>query len=146
MAKRKLNDPKDIVVNHHTPRELVATSKCGALPVKIYKNGDPAMTKDYDGNTQWRRGVMEVDLADRLFDEKNKARLTRVLLHEFVHVVEYSNSHEYLSPQTTTENCTELAQAMEDGLGDLYDNLRGLDVIHPSRPLAGKRKRRKARK
>lgn len=142
----KLADPLEIRVDHHAPREQVGETKCGALKVRIFKNGDPRMTRDFDGNTQWKRGVMEIDLSAELFKPGRESRLARVLLHEFVHVVEYSNSHEFLSPQTTTENCTELAQAMEDGLGDLYDNLRGLDIRSPSRPLVAKPKRRKARK
>lgn len=129
------SDPKVIRVSHHSPRDLVGETKCGGVKVRIYKNGDPLMTRDYDGNTQWYRGAMEVDLSARLFEKGQEKRFARVLLHEFVHVVEYANSHEFLSPQTTAENCTELAQAMEEGLGDLYDNLRGLDIRHPSRPL-----------
>lgn len=110
-------------------RELFATTKCGGVKVYIYRNKDKRMCRDFDGNTMWRRGVMHVDISDRLFSAKETARFRRVLNHEFVHVVEYCNSHEFLSPTTTDENCTLLAQAMEEGLGDLYDNLKAVSDI-----------------
>lgn len=108
------------------PRELVATTRCGRVRVEVYKNADKEMTQHFDGNTMWRRGVMQVDISARLFEKGNQKRLASVLLHEFVHVVEYCNSHEFLSPATNEHNCTELAQAMEEGLGDLFGNSTGL--------------------
>jgi hypothetical protein len=105
-------------------RELWAVSKCGGVKVFIYKNVDKRMCKYYNGNSMWRRGVMHVDIAAWLFEPKNKKCFDRVLRHEFVHVVEYCNSPEFLSPKITADNCTLLAQAMDDGLGDLYENLK----------------------
>lgn len=142
---RKRNQPEDLLCLHHSPRDLIGTSRCGGVPVKIYKNGDPALTKLYDGNTMWRRGLMHVDVAARLFEPDNGARLLAVLTHEFIHVVEYCNSHEFLSPATTSENCTELAQAMEEGLGDLWNNLKGIKVEHPVVALPKKPRQKRKR-
>lgn len=118
------------------------------MRVEVYKNADKEMTQHFDGNTMWRRGVMQVDISARLFEKGNQKRLASVLLHEFVHVVEYCNSHEFLSPVTNEQNCTELAQAMEDGLGDLFSNCAGLQFAAGwagMRPVAEKKRKKVAR-
>ena len=126
-------------------REQIATTRCGGVKVYIYRNDDPKETRGVDGTTHWKRGRMEIELAPRLFEKGKAERLAKVLLHEFVHVVEYVNDPAYLSP-TPVDDCTELAQAMEDGLGDLYKHLRGPKATLLSRQLATKSKRRKGRK
>lgn len=135
--------PETLHCLKHENRVLLGTARCGGVPVKIFKNADSRLCRDYDGNTMWRRGVMHVDLSVRLFEKKHEVRLAAVLLHEFTHVIEYCNSHEFLSPTTNSENCTELAQAMEEGLGDIYRTLKGLNFTFPIRGgLKPKRRKR----
>lgn len=130
----------------HENRVLVGTTRCGAVPVRIYKNADKRLCRDFDGNTMWRRGVMHVDISACLFDGKHGQRLAAVLLHEFMHVIEYCNSHEFLSPATNADNCTEMAQAIEDGLGCIYKYLKGVNFVFPARGGLGGRSRRAGRR
>lgn len=126
-------------------RTLLATTRCGGVKVYIYSVSDRVEMKGIDGCTHWKRGRMEVYLAPRLLLKGKEDRLAKVILHEFVHVIEYVNDPAYLS-SATVDDCTELAQAMEEGLGDLYKHLRGPGATLLSRPLAVKPKRRRGRK
>lgn len=139
-----LTQPETLHCLTHENRVLHGTTRCGGVPVKIFKNADSRLCKDFDGNTMWRRGVMHVDLAARLFDKKHGERLAAVLLHEFTHVIEYCNSQEFLSAATNSDNCTELAQAMEEGLGEIYKHLKGINFVFPARagPKPAPRKRK----
>ena len=89
--------------------------------IEIYK----LKRRDMDGAqgaTDWHRGRCEIWISEDTF-KKGKRFLERILTHEFIHVIEYMNDPGYLSPMPI-ENCTLLAQAMEDGLDALWNNFK----------------------
>jgi hypothetical protein len=103
---------------------LWATTKYGPIKIPIYM-GTKADLDGARGLTWWHHGKMEIWLYRGLLEKPKE--LDRTLLHEFVHVVEYLNDVAYLNPNTVDE-CTLLAQTMEEGLSQLLSNLKQVGV------------------
>lgn len=121
----------------------IATTRYGSLKIPIY--AVPRREIEATGCTHWRHGKCDIALAADILNKPDRVR--SVLLHEFIHVVEYLNDPAYLSPVTIDE-CTLLAQTMEVGLGQLLNNLRpdpefARQLSATAQPRA-KRPRRKA--
>jgi hypothetical protein len=97
---------------------LWGQTHCPGARVKIYI--DPEL-KDAWAETDWKHGVCSIYLHPTVL--KTEKRLHEVLVHEFVHAVEYLNDAEYMKVDVV-ENCTALAQTMEKQLAPLLWNLQ----------------------
>jgi hypothetical protein len=105
-------------------QELWAVTRYLHVTVPIYKAtrvpGTPR--RDWHAFTHWRHGRMTIVIDAAVFDRPK--RLDSILLHEYVHVVEYLNDPAYMSPADDGDDCTLLAQTMEVGLSSLVRNLK----------------------
>lgn len=109
-------------------RKLWGTTHCPGARVRIYEcpDIDDEQPRRNAGAwtwalTQWKHGVCGIYLGPKLLAQPQC--IGQVLLHEFVHVVEYLNDPHYLSA-TPVDDCTRLAQTMEKQLYPLMANLR----------------------
>ncbi len=73
------------------------------------------------GETDLRHGLVTIILAHRVL--KMPVKLRALLIHEFTHIIEYTNDPKYLST-AVVDDCTLLAQTMEVGMTDLIVNLK----------------------
>ncbi len=123
--------------------QLYATTKYGPIPVPIYHA--PRKDLGSEGYTHWRHGRMEVAVASEIL--KDERKLNRLLMHEFTHVIEYLNDVAYLSAEVS-EECTELARTIEEGMSQLWENLiissaRTAKQVRGTRRKAAQRRRSK---
>ena len=100
---------------------LWATTRYHGNKINIYK----LPRRDLDGAigiTSWFRGKCEIQLCQDLW-KKGQGAVHKVLLHEFVHVLEYMNDPCAFSTEVVND-CTMLAQTMDDGIPELFNNLK----------------------
>jgi hypothetical protein len=102
-------------------RTLWAKTKYGPITIPIYLV--PRKLLECQGCTYWHHGRMSIDMAAEL----SPNLFDRTLLHEFVHVIEHLNDDGWLSSVTENE-CTALAQTMEEGMYQLTRNLKQVGV------------------
>lgn len=80
---------------------------------------DHTMKRNEGGATEFSHGRPTIYIRDGLTPK----RIFQILIHEFVHVVEYMNDPDDFSTKVV-EECTALAQTMEVGIGSLIWNLK----------------------
>lgn len=102
------------------------------IPIYRWKRAD---LDGASGATNWFHGKCEIALCEDLW-KKGDSEVKRILLHEFVHVIEYMNDPGYLSPEEF-DSCTMLAQQMEDGLTQLWGKFK---LVKPCKVSRRKRK------
>ena len=115
--------------------DLWATTKYGPIKIKIFTC--PRKEIQADAITHWQHGVMTIFIAESVMTRP--ILLDKVLIHEFMHVIEYMNDPGYLDP-TIVDCCTALAQTVEVGMHQL---LRNLKQVNPKPQQVQKKTSRK---